>query len=88
MYKRQQLYAILDGQESLESVAMYHHQAIDRLGAGVVVSAMSEDGVVEAIEVPSHPFCIAVQWHPEKTLADSRLFRALVTEASQGKKNA
>lgn len=83
-----QLSALLDGQESLESVAMYHHQAIDRLGAGVVVSAMSEDGVVEAIEVPSHPFCIAVQWHPEKTLADSRLFRALVTEASQGKKNA
>ena len=80
---KSRLASILDGQESLESVAMYHHQAIDRLGDGVVVSAVSDDGVIEAIEVPSHPFCIAVQWHPEKTLGDTRLFRALVTAASK-----
>lgn len=77
-----QLGAILDGVASLNSVALYHHQAIDRLGRGVVITATSQDGVVEAIEVPEFPFCIGVQWHPEKTLDDTRLFRALITAAT------
>lgn len=41
-----------------------HHQAIDRLGAGVIVTARAADGVVEAIEVKDVP-AIGVQWHPE-----------------------
>jgi gamma-glutamyl-gamma-aminobutyrate hydrolase PuuD len=59
-----------------------HHQAIDRLGDGLVVTARSGDGVIEAVELPGHRFAVGVQWHPEEP-ADLRLFEALV-EATTG----
>jgi putative glutamine amidotransferase len=59
----------------------YHHQAIDKVGDGLVVSAWDADGVVEAVEVPGEQFALAVQWHPEKTLDDLRLFKAVVDAA-------
>ncbi|HLU83754.1 MAG TPA: gamma-glutamyl-gamma-aminobutyrate hydrolase family protein [Trueperaceae bacterium] len=43
----------------------YHHQAIDRVGAGLKVVARAGDGVVEALEGESGAFLLAVQWHPE-----------------------
>lgn len=46
-------------------VASYHHQAVERVGAGLVVVGRAPDGVVEAMELPEHPFAVAVQWHPE-----------------------
>jgi putative glutamine amidotransferase len=58
-----------------------HHQAIDRLGQGLVVTARSEDGVVEAVELPGRHFVVGVQWHPEET-GDRRLFEALVDAAA------
>ena len=58
-----------------------HHQALDRLGGGLVVSARSEDGVVEAVELPGHRFVVGVQWHPEES-SDRRLFEALVAVAA------
>ena len=42
-----------------------HHQAVDKPGAGLKISARAEDGTVEAIELTDHPFCVALQWHPE-----------------------
>jgi gamma-glutamyl-gamma-aminobutyrate hydrolase PuuD len=57
-----------------------HHQAVDRVGPGLVVTAHSEDGVVEAVESPGHRFVVGVQWHPEET-GDRPLFDALVAEA-------
>ncbi len=42
-----------------------HHQAIEKVGENLTVSAVSEDGFTEAIELKNHPFCIGVQWHPE-----------------------
>ena len=42
-----------------------HHQAVGRVAPSFVVSAVSEDGVVEAIERPESTFCVGVQWHPE-----------------------
>ncbi len=42
-----------------------HHQAVDVVGENLIISAVSEDGFVEAIEMANHPFCVAVQWHPE-----------------------
>jgi putative glutamine amidotransferase len=59
----------------------YHHQAIDRVGDGLVVSAWDADGVVEGLELPGDRFVVAVQWHPERTLDDLRLFNAVVDAA-------
>ena len=42
-----------------------HHQAVNRVAPGFNVSATAPDGVIEAIEDPSEPFCLGVQWHPE-----------------------
>jgi putative glutamine amidotransferase len=49
-----------------ETVNSRHHQAIDRLGKGLQISAWSAgDNIIEGVEDPSRPFVVAVQWHPE-----------------------
>ena len=57
-----------------------HHQAIESLGQGLIVSAIASDGVVEAVERPGAAFAVAVQWHPEDRIyvseADRKLFMA------------
>jgi putative glutamine amidotransferase len=63
-------------------VPTYHHQGVDRLGERLVVAALAEDGVIEAVEDPARPFFLGVQWHPEVG-EDLALFRALVAEASR-----
>ncbi len=59
------------------TVRCSHHQALDRLGAGLVVTARSADGLAEAVELPSARFVVGVQWHPEED-ADRRPFAALL----------
>ena len=56
-----------------------HHQAIDKTAEGFTVSATAPDGVVEAIERRSAPFCVAVQWHPENFWRTGE-FRSLFEE--------
>jgi putative glutamine amidotransferase len=56
-----------------------HHQAIRILGDRLLVSGISpDDGLIEAVELdsPEH-FALAVQWHPERTLRESGLSRAI-----------
>ena len=60
-------------------VNSFHHQAVDRLGQGLRISARAADGTVEGIEADG--FVLGVQWHAE-TLPDGRLFEALVTAAA------
>ncbi len=62
-----------------------HHQAIATPAAGTLINALAPDGVIEGIELPSHPFCLGVQWHPEYHVsgADSKIFEAFV-EACKG----
>jgi putative glutamine amidotransferase len=53
-----------------------HHQAPKDLGEGLVASATSPDGVIEAVEDPGRRFCLGVQWHPENFYRTGE-FRAL-----------
>ena len=63
-----------------------HHQAIEHLAAPLRPLAWSEpDGLVEAVDLPDHPFGLGVQWHPEWLQEHEpmrRLFQAFVTAAS------
>jgi putative glutamine amidotransferase len=64
-------------------VHVYHHQAIDSVGEGLRVTARSSDGVIEAVELDSVAFGVAVQWHPEENADDIRLFEGLVEAARE-----
>ncbi|KOX16666.1 glutamine amidotransferase [Streptomyces sp. NRRL F-6491] len=61
-------------------VPTYHHQAVDRLGAGLAASAHAEDGTVEAVELAAPAWTLGVQWHPEMG-EDTRVMRGLVRAA-------
>lgn len=65
-----------------------HHQAVDKIGVDMMVSAIAPDGVIEAIELNQHPFCIGVQWHPEFfiTEADTALYTAFINASLHYKK--
>ena len=64
-----------------------HHQAADRIAPELEIAALSEDGIVEALEKPDAHFCLGVQWHPEwlsdADPAQQGLFGAFV-EACRG----
>jgi putative glutamine amidotransferase len=63
-----------------------HHQAVQRVAHGFLVSATAPDGIIEAIEDPAARFCLGVQWHPENFWRTGRfgaLFDAFVRAARQ-----
>ena len=65
------------------SVNSAHHQGVKRLADGLTACAAAEDGIIEAFEKQDHPFCLAVQWHPEWLWPETdsvKLFRSF-TEA-------
>ena len=69
--------------EQLHATKSHHHQGVDRVGEGLVVTgAATVDGLPEALELPGDAFVLGVQWHPE---ADerSRVIGALVDAAGR-----
>ncbi len=76
---------------SVKSVAVnsIHHQGVRDLAPGLVVTARSEDGLIEGIEVPDHPFAVGVQWHPEAMYQEHpkmlALFEGLISASANGK---
>lgn len=77
------LHSILEGSPKPMRVPVYHHQAIDRLGERLMVTARTDEGIIEAVELEGGPFALAVQWHPEESTEDLRLFEGLVDAARQ-----
>lgn len=79
------LLATVTGGTSVRA-SCHHHQAVDRPGEGLAVTARAADGVVEALELDG-AFVLAVQWHPEDTAgtdpAQQRLFDAIVRRADR-----
>ena len=57
------LYGLL--RKDVIGVNSYHHQAVKEVAGTLKVMAISEDGLVEAVELPEKRFVWAVQWHPE-----------------------
>lgn len=74
-----ELSKIVSGRVGVNSL---HHQTIDRVGAGLRVSAVADDGVVEALELPGADL-IAVQWHPELLGGPDPTFRWIVSAATK-----
>lgn len=63
-----------------------HHQGVKDLAESLVPTAHAPDGLIEAVELPDHPFALGVQWHPEELALNDPtmlcLFQALVKAAS------
>lgn len=68
----------------------WHHQSVNRVADSLRVSARAPDGTIEAIEMPSHPWLIAVQFHCELRAAvdptEQRVFDELVRAAAERKR--
>ena len=73
---------ILDG--DVFEVNSLHHQGLERLAPGLRAVACAPDQLVEAVEIPGHPFGFGVQWHPEwlqEHQPQRQLFQALTQAA-------
>ncbi len=61
--KKSTLFSLI-GKDEIK-VNSIHHQAVKNLAPGLEITAVSEDGLIEAVNMPSKKFVRAVQWHPE-----------------------
>ncbi len=69
--------------ESGFTVKSYHHQAVKKVGKGLVASAASPDGIVEGIESGNDSFVLGIQWHPERDVTDpisKKIFERFIEE--------
>lgn len=64
-----------------------HHQSVKTVAPSLIASAVAPDGIVEAIELPSHRFFLGIQWHPEflfdRDALHQRLFAAFLRAAGR-----
>jgi putative glutamine amidotransferase len=64
-----------------------HHQAVRKVGKGLVVNATAEDGLIEGLESSNHRFVLGVQWHPEilarKDLSQRRIFSSFISASKR-----
>ncbi|GCF95334.1 amidotransferase [Enterococcus florum] len=85
------LLAELFGKTTL-GVNSYHHQGIKEIGSQLTVTALAEDGLVEAIYLPDRTFALAVQWHPEFFAPDTKenqlLLQAFLSHCFEAEKQA
>ena len=82
--KQSRLAKILDATD--QPVNSLHHQGVKDLARDLVPAAYAPDGLVEAFELPDHPFGLGVQWHPEwlqENPSMQALFHAFVQMASE-----
>lgn len=81
-FEKNSLLAEIFGKTEVE-VNSYHHQAVKTVGDKMKITAHSEDGVIEAIELKNSPvFVLGVQWHPEMMFSSEeqqKIFQAFVT---------
>jgi putative glutamine amidotransferase len=59
----------LAGKEHLETNSI-HHQGINMIAKGLEAMATSDDGLIEAVYMPDHPFLWGVQWHPDCSIKE------------------
>jgi putative glutamine amidotransferase len=67
--------------ETLLNVNSLHHQGLKDIAPALKVAGYAPDGLVEIVEIPGHPYAVAVQWHPEWLTdqpAMQRLFKTFV----------
>ncbi|MDP1779430.1 MAG: gamma-glutamyl-gamma-aminobutyrate hydrolase family protein, partial [Anaerolineales bacterium] len=72
--------------ETLLNVNSLHHQGLKDIAPNLRVAGHAPDGLVEVVEIPDHPYAMAVQWHPEWLTdqpAMERLFRSFVNAAEK-----
>jgi putative glutamine amidotransferase len=77
------------GREALH-INSFHHQAIKQVAPSLAVTALAEDGLIEAVEMKDYPFGLGVQWHPERheasaprTDPDKLLFAAFAAAVAE-----
>ena len=70
------------------SAASWHHQAVARPAPNLRPVARAQDGTIEALEHPSHPFLLAVQWHPELDAASHTAHQALFNALTRAARTA
>lgn len=65
-----------------------HHQAVKEVPSALHIAGRADDGVIEVVEVPKHPFGLGVQWHPEELTTEHKsarkMFAAFIESARNG----
>ena len=65
-----------------------HHQAIDKIGLGLIVSGLSEDGIIDSVEDPERDYVMAFEWHPEymqTPILDDVIFQEFINASNRFK---